>query len=87
VKRRVERSLIDLDRFASDLLDPLRDRIAVRRFERERLQNQPVERALRDRKARGRHVASTFDMSAYARAGWAVKHAGASCSDGRGVFW
>jgi hypothetical protein len=62
VQRWVQRSLIDLDGFARHLLDPLRDRIAVRRPQRERLQNQHIERALRDRKARGRHVASTFDI-------------------------
>jgi hypothetical protein len=62
VQRRVQRSLIDLDGLARDLLEPLRYPVAMRRIERQDLKDQHVERALRDRESGGRHVASTFDM-------------------------
>src|SRR2546425_2779748 len=53
----VERSLVHLYGFPGDLLDSLRNRIPMSGLEREDLQNQHVERALRDRKAAGWHVA------------------------------
>ena len=55
VERRIERSLVDLDHRAGDLLQPLRDAVAVRGLEREDLQNQHVERALGDGKTGRRH--------------------------------
>ena len=48
VKRRVERALIDAQHVARDLLDALRDAPAVHRLERERLQDEHVERALQE---------------------------------------
>src|SRR5215510_1330955 len=47
VERRVERSLLDLQRGAGDLMEPLGDRPAVLRLERDRLENEEVEGALR----------------------------------------
>src|SRR5438270_10415982 len=44
---RVQRALWDLKGFARDLMDALRDRPAVHWLERERFENQEVERALR----------------------------------------
>jgi hypothetical protein len=46
VQRRIERPLRHLDDIARDLLEPLRDRVAVQRTQREDFQNQEVERAL-----------------------------------------
>src|SRR5205823_6648491 len=47
MQRRVQRALWDLKRFARDLLDALGNPPAVHRLERERFENQKVERALR----------------------------------------
>src|SRR4030095_8664413 len=58
-----ERALVHLDGFPGDVLDSLRERIPMSGLEREDLQNQHVEGALRDRKATRRHIASTFDIS------------------------
>src|SRR5205807_8736290 len=44
---RVQRALWDLKGFARDLMDALGDRPAVHRLERERFEDQEVERALR----------------------------------------
>ena len=47
----VQRALVDLHDLTRDLLQPLRDRIAVRGLERQHLQDQHVERALREGEA------------------------------------
>ena len=62
VQRRVEGSLVDLHSLARHLLKPLREAVAMSRFQRQNLKNQHVKRALRNGKAGGRHVASTFDI-------------------------
>jgi len=51
----IERALIDLDDGAGDLLQALRDAVAVGGLEREDLEDQHVERALRDGKTRRGH--------------------------------
>src|SRR5215212_1344726 len=48
MQRRVERPLLHLQHLARDLLDPLRDRPAMRRLEREGLQDQEIEGALHE---------------------------------------
>ena len=48
MERRVERALGDLQRVARDLANPLGDGPAVQRPERERLEDQEIERALRE---------------------------------------
>jgi hypothetical protein len=57
----IKRPLVDLNSLTRDLLKPLRNPLAMRRFERHDLQNQHVERALRDWESRRHHLASTFD--------------------------
>ena len=51
----IERALVDLDHRTRDLLQPLRDTVPMGGFEREDLENQHVERALRDGETRRRH--------------------------------
>src|SRR6266498_364466 len=46
----IKRTLIDLNDGFRNLLEPLRDAVAVRRLQGKDLENQHVERALRDRK-------------------------------------
>ena len=53
VQRRIQRALVDLHDLAGDLLEPSRDGVAMRGLERQDLQDQHVERALRNRKSRG----------------------------------
>src|SRR5262245_44625373 len=48
VQRRIERSVADLQRVAGDLAEPLADRPAMHRPEREDLQDQKVQRALNE---------------------------------------
>ena len=48
MERRVERPLVDPQDVARDLLDALRDAPAVHRLERQRLQDEHVERALQE---------------------------------------
>ena len=50
VERWIERALIQMDNGFRNLFQPLSDPIPVRRLQREDLENQHVERALRDRK-------------------------------------
>src|SRR5262249_19061659 len=59
VKRGIKRALIDLYDRSGNLLQPLRDSIAVGRREGKDLEDQHVERALRDGESWGRHNAST----------------------------
>ena len=47
MQRRIERTLIDLERTLRDLLNPLGYRPAMLRLERDRFQNQQVQRPLR----------------------------------------
>ncbi len=48
MQRRVQRPLIDAQHFVGHLLDALRDAPAMHRTERERFQDQHVQRALQD---------------------------------------
>ena len=48
MERRVQRALADLQDFAADLLNALGDGPAVRRLERDGLEDQQVERALNE---------------------------------------
>ena len=48
IERRVERTLLDLQDVARDLLDALGDAPAVHGFERQSFQDQKIERALQD---------------------------------------
>src|SRR5215475_138713 len=48
VQRRIERALVDVQHARGRLLYPLRDAPAMHRLQRERLQNQHVERALQE---------------------------------------
>ena len=48
MERGIERALIDLQHVSRDLLDALRDAPAVHRLERQRLQDEHVERALEE---------------------------------------
>src|SRR6185295_7592754 len=56
VQRGIERTLVHLNHGLRNLLQPLRDAVAVRRFQRENLQDQHVERTLRDRKTGWGHT-------------------------------
>src|SRR5262245_48348884 len=56
VKSRIERSLLDLQDIFRDLLQPLRNGVAVERRERHHLQDQHVERALEKIGFRCRHM-------------------------------
>jgi len=47
VKSRIQRSLLDLENVAGDLLDPLGNRLPVLRLKSNCLENQEVQRALR----------------------------------------
>ena len=60
VQRRIERALLHAQQFVRDLLDALRDRPAVHRLERDRPQDQQVERAL-NQVGLVAHVASLVD--------------------------
>jgi len=56
VEGRIERSLLDAEDLFGDLLDALGDGPAVLRAERERAEDEEVERALRKFDTRNRHV-------------------------------
>jgi hypothetical protein len=47
MERRIQGALADLQRRGGDLMEPLRDRPAMARLERERFENQEIECALR----------------------------------------
>ena len=48
MQRRVERTVLDQDLVAGDLLDPARDPVAVQRPATDRLQDQDAERPLEE---------------------------------------
>jgi protein involved in polysaccharide export with SLBB domain len=48
VQRRIQRTLLDLQRVAGQLLDTQQDSVAVQRSERDGLQDEEVERALQE---------------------------------------
>jgi hypothetical protein len=66
VERGIQRALLNLQRVARDLLDAQQDPVAVRRAERDRLEDEQVERTLQQLGGGGQAPSPWMTRRAYA---------------------